>query len=132
MTFPLLLSINTALSALTASTTDTSSSWMYTKMETEKRESRLLSQPILMVFIAVTFTVALLEGVGLILVWTHFSNTEMRLDSRISAVEIKILEQGTVTEGPTQGTGLSTGSLQSRCHYKLQLYTMCVHETYMS
>ena len=99
------LSINTALSALTASTTDNSSSWMYTKMETEKRESRLLSQPILMVFIAVTFTVALLEGVGLILVWTHFSNTEMRLDSRISAVESKILE-GINTQGPTQETGL--------------------------
>ena len=93
---------------------------MYTKMESERRERFCLSRPLLLGFIAVTFTVAMLEGVGFIVAWTHFEGEGNALDVRIRQVEDKLIEgfaaedQPEGTEG-TEGTEV-TGRHCRHCH----------------
>jgi hypothetical protein len=61
-------------------------------MEVEKRKGCSFSTGILAVFTAVTFTVALLEGAGLVVFWTHFQSSEMALQSQIQGLNNKVLE----------------------------------------
>ena len=62
-------------------------------MEVERKQKGCsLSTGFLAAFTAVTFTLALLEGAGLVIFWTHFQSTEMVLQGRIDALNSQVLE----------------------------------------
>ena len=60
------------------------------ELESKDRKQRNYNT-FLTVFVAVTFTVALLQGVGLIFFYTHFQAANNALEARITAVEAREL-----------------------------------------
>ena len=83
------------------------------KMETDSKERKQRNwNTFLTVFIAVTFTVALLEGVGLILFYSHFQSENTALENKILGLEERVLALGldsTSTEGGKLGAGSDGG-----------------------
>lgn len=77
-------------------------------MEFESKERKQRSyNTFLTVFVAVTFTVALLEGAGIVLFYSHFQGANIALEARIAAIEARELAVPTVelaTEGSTGET----------------------------
>ena len=61
-------------------------------MERESKERKQRNyNTFLTAFVAVTFTVALLEGVGLVVSYAHFQNENLDLETRIAALEMRVL-----------------------------------------
>ena len=56
-------------------------------------------------FVAVTFTVALLEGAGLIIFYTHFQAENAALETRIATLETRELAPNTVEMVTESSTG---------------------------
>ena len=92
-------------------------------METDSKERKQRNwNTFLTVFIAVTFTVALLEGVGLILFYSHFQSENTALENKILGLEERVLALGldsTSTEGGKLGAGSDGGgaTLWSRVNF---------------
>lgn len=62
------------------------------RMERESKERKQRNyNTFLTAFVAVTFTVALLEGVGLAVSYAHFKNENLDLETRIAAIEMRVL-----------------------------------------
>ena len=73
-------------------------------MELDSKERKQKNcNTFLTAFVAVTFTVALLEGVGLIVFYSHFQSTNTALEARITGLEQKVLALG--LDGTTSGEG---------------------------
>lgn len=82
-------------------------------MEIESKERKQRNwNTFLTAFIAVTFTVALLEGVGLILFYSHFQSENTALETKILSLEERVLALGldsTSADGGKFGAGNEGG-----------------------
>ena len=73
-------------------------------MEFDSKEQKQRSYiTFLTAFVAVTFTVALLEGAGLIVFYAHFQNANSAVETRIAAIEMRVLGVSTL-EVPSDGS----------------------------
>lgn len=81
-------------------------------MELDSKERKQKNcNTFLTAFVAVTFTLALLEGVGLIIFYSHFQSTDTALEARISG-----LEQSILALGRDSATGTEGGEVTARGH----------------
>ena len=72
-------------------------------MEQDSKERKQKNcNAFLTAFVAVTFTVALLEGVGLAIFYSHFQSTNTALEARISGLEHNLITLG--LDSTTAGT----------------------------
>lgn len=74
------------------------------EFESKERKQRHYNT-FLTAFVAVTFTVALLEGAGLIIFYTHFQGANVALEARIAAIEARELAVSTVELRTAGNTG---------------------------
>ena len=75
-------------------------------MELDSRERKQRHyNTFLTAFVAVTFTVAILEGAGLILFYTHFQGANAVMEARIAAIEARELAASTVEMVTESSTG---------------------------
>ena len=73
------------------------------EFESKERKQRHYNT-FLTAFVAVTFTVALLEGAGLIIFYTHFQAENAALETRIATLELPPNTVEMVTESSTGET----------------------------
>ena len=73
----------------------------------EKKKPYCLSGSFLLAFCVVTFTVAVFEGIGGIVMWTHFSAEQTNLRNEFQAIrdyyelKIKMTQESETPEGKT-------------------------------
>ena len=76
------------------------------ELESKDRKQRNYNT-FLTVFVAVTFTVALLQGVGLVIFYSHFQAANNALEARIVAVEARELAVSGLEMPASSNTGES-------------------------
>lgn len=69
------------------------------ELDSKERKQRNCNT-FLTTFVAVTFTVALLQGVGLVIFYTHFQSANAALEARVTVLEERILAKSS-SEGGT-------------------------------
>ena len=74
------------------------------ELESKDRKQRNYNT-FLTVFVAVTFTVALLQGVGLVIFYTHFQAANNALEARVAAVEARELAVASLEVPASSNTG---------------------------
>ena len=91
------------------------------ELESKDRKQRNYNT-FLTVFVAVTFTVALLQGVGLVIFYSHFQAANNALEARITA-----FEAGEPAVPASSNTGEPTGTI---AEYPFML-PLCSHSQYL-
>ena len=81
-------------------------------MELERKDRKQRNyNTFLTAFVAVTFTVALLQGVGLLFFYSHFQVANTALEARIAAVEARELAVSALEAAPSNSnTGETPGT----------------------
>ena len=103
-------------------------------MEFESKERKQRSyNTFLTAFVAVAFTVALLEGVGLIFFYTHFQSTNTALETRIAAIEARELAVSGLevsSEASTSETPATNAELRAMLRtFRPAPLLICMHTT---
>ena len=67
-------------------------------------------------FVAVTFTVALLQGVGFVIFYAHFQTANIALEARIAAVEARELAVSALEAAPSDSNTGETPSTSAELY----------------
>ena len=67
-------------------------------------------------FVAVTFTVALLQGVGFVIFYAHFQTANIALEARIAAVEARELAVSALEAAPSDSNTGETPSTSAKLY----------------